>query len=215
MSRHLVRSRGCNGRWHPSGLVRLLLVGLGGLACIGCQTPQWSWENPFQRRTSTALTSDTSLAARIAGVQEESKGIRYLSEAEQMQVSTRLAQTFSKEPHPAVRREIAKSLGSFHTPAALEGLQLGLRDADREVRIAACESLALWDTPESWRLLEEALHSDTDVDVRLAATRCLGRSQDASRGSRWPVPWTMRIQPCSTWQSNPCSNRPGVRSAMT
>ena len=163
----------------PRGLVWLLLVGLSGLGSAGCQSLPWTWENPL-RRTPAPLTSETSLAARIARVQEETKGLQYLSEAEQMQVSTRLAQTLSKEPHPAVRREIAKSLGAFRTPAALEGLRGGLQDADREVRIAACESLAQWDSPQAWQMLEAALHSDTDVDVRLAATRCLGRSQDAS-----------------------------------
>ena len=54
---------------------------------------------------------------------------------------------------------------------------MAVGDADREVRIAACESLAGMHTAESEQILAAVLHSDTDVDVRLAATRCLGGCQ--------------------------------------
>jgi HEAT repeat protein len=111
--------------------------------------------------------------AKVAAEQAED-----LSQAEQLQVSTRLAKNLAKESHPAVRQAIVEALGSYRTPAAKEGLRFALRDADRDVRIAACGALAQWATPESYGILAETVRTDTDVDVRLAATRLLGGSED-------------------------------------
>ena len=208
MSDHFGRPTTRNRRAPGVGLVWGFSAVLLGLGLIGCATPQFAWRNPFQRRAALEPSSATTLAARVAQVQSDSEGADYLSEAEQMTVSTRLAGNLAEEPHPIVRREIAKALGEFRTPSSLEGLRLAVRDGDRDVRIAACESLAAWGTPETFRLLAEVLHSDTDVDVRLAATRLLGDSQDPSTVEALGAPWMMGIRPSSTWPSSLCSRSP-------
>jgi hypothetical protein len=180
MSNHLRRQTVENPQtqWLPHAW-RFAILSLA-LGTVGCTTPQFAWNNPFQRSAGSEATSATTIAARIAKVQSAGEDIEYISEAEQMRLSTQLVQDFAKESHPIVRQEIAKALGRFRTPSALEGLRLAVRDGDRDVRIAACESLAGWGTPETFNLLAEVLHSDTDVDVRLTATRLLGDSQEAS-----------------------------------
>ncbi len=168
MSLHLVEGAG-RARWRWAIVVGLAFT-LGG-----CSGKSGSWRNPF------AVTSHPehkgTVGGRIAELQRTAENVSLLSAAEQMQISTRLARTLPEEPHPAVRREIATALGQFTTPAAVKGLQMAVADADREVRIAACESLAEMHTAESEQILAAVLQSDTDVDVRLAATRCLAGCQ--------------------------------------
>jgi HEAT repeat protein len=57
-------------------------------------------------------------------------------------------------------------------------LTAGLKDTDRDVRIACCEAWAKRKGHDATRLLSEMLTSDTDIDVRMAAARALGDTGD-------------------------------------
>ncbi len=150
-----------------------------GLMTTGCTSTGsgWAWKNPFPTG-STAVTSTNTLTARIREAQVAADEAADLSGAEKSQVSGRLVQAYREESHPAARKAIVEALGSYRTPTAMEGLRAALQDADRDVRIAACESLARWAAPESYQLLAQTARSETDVDVRLAATRLLGGIED-------------------------------------
>src|SRR5207244_3209345 len=52
----------------------------------------------------------------------------------------------------------------------------GLKDPERDVRVACCEAWSKRPGAESTRILAEALSTDTDHDVRIAAVKGLSGS---------------------------------------
>ena len=77
--------------------------------------------------------------------------------------------------NPALRSEVVKTLAVFPVIEAEEGLRLAIEDPAADVRIVACEAWSRRGGTEAVRQLTETLNSDTDTDVRLAATRGLAR----------------------------------------
>jgi HEAT repeat protein len=79
------------------------------------------------------------------------------------------------ESNPLLRAEVVKTLAAFPIVQAEEGLRLAIEDPIVDVRIVACEAWSQRGGVEALRQLIETLNSDTDADVRLAATRGLAR----------------------------------------
>ncbi len=78
------------------------------------------------------------------------------------------------EPNSRLRAAAVRALGHFDTPDTIAALKIAMHDGDSRVRIAACESWQTLKSADSTAALAELIGGDTNVDVRLAATRALG-----------------------------------------
>ncbi len=99
------------------------------------------------------------------------------SPAEQERVTSDLAKQIQDEQDPMIRRSIVRALGHYDTPSASAVLQAAISDADASVRVAACESWGRRGGPEAAERLVNLLTSDTNLDVRLAAARAIGKTK--------------------------------------
>ncbi|MEX2114032.1 MAG: HEAT repeat domain-containing protein, partial [Pirellulales bacterium] len=100
------------------------------------------------------------------------------SPAEQERVVAELAKEIQYEEDPVMRRHILRTLAEYRTPLSLAILQAGLKDTDLEVRRVACQSIGKRGGPEAVRALTHVANSDTEPDVRIAAVRALGETED-------------------------------------
>lgn len=100
------------------------------------------------------------------------------SPAERDRVVAELAREIVHEEDAGMRRHILRALASYRTPLSLAILQAGLKDNDLEVRRAACEAMGRHGGPQAVQELTRVAAADTDVDVRIAAVRALGETED-------------------------------------
>jgi hypothetical protein len=91
----------------------------------------------------------------------------------QQRLSADLLERVQNEADAEVRAAIVEALGVCNTALAIQGLREAAVDAERDVRIVACEALGRRADADSVNLLAQVLGSDTDMDVRLAAARSL------------------------------------------
>jgi HEAT repeat protein len=157
----------------------LMLCGLMAVFMSGCADldflPAWF---PFQGPVSDMLPNVVTPRQRIAKLREEADLAASKSPAERKTVSDRLVAEIQKENDPLIRREIVRTLGKYPGPAADAIMKAALNDPDSQVRIAACESWGRPNDAEAIKLLAEALHSDVEFDVRMAAARALGETRN-------------------------------------
>lgn len=164
---------------HNSGGKRLYILALCLAAfCIcGCAgTPihslwygsQWEEDEKYGPTFHTRLEELSSLRDGAAG----------LNEAEQARVAQQLNQALVEDPSPLYRSEVVRVLGTLPTPVAAEGLRRAIQDDDTGVRIAACHAWADRGDQEALQVLGHIVGSDTDLDVRMAATRGLAKFND-------------------------------------
>lgn len=74
-----------------------------------------------------------------------------------------------------MRLHAVRLLGQLKSsPSAVETLIKASKDNDRDIRLAAIESWKALGTDAAVPQLQEIIGSDTDIDVRLAATEALG-----------------------------------------
>jgi hypothetical protein len=95
--------------------------------------------------------------------------------AEQERLAVDLAARLKAEEHPVLRGEIIRTLASIPSPIAADALRQATADADPDVRVIACEAWGRRGGEDARQALAQVLGSDTDADVRIAATRELGR----------------------------------------
>jgi len=88
-----------------------------------------------------------------------------------------LSETIHRDPILLMRLHGVKLLGELDSPAAIETLTSASKDHNSDVRIAAIQSWSKMPGEVAISQLQEIIGSDTDVDVRLAATRALGNYQ--------------------------------------
>ena len=117
-------------------------------------------------------------SAQIAQLRDLSEAISRAAPDTQQRLSVDLANRINSEEDPIIRAEVVRTLGALRTEAAVQGLQAALADGVPEVRIAACEAWRRHGGPEAIVALASVVGSDTDLDVRLAATRALRGSRD-------------------------------------
>jgi HEAT repeat protein len=97
---------------------------------------------------------------------------------EQKEAAARsLSDTIQRDPVLLMRLHAVKLLGQLDCPASTDALYAASKDHNSEVRIAAVQSWSKFPGEIAIRQLQEMIGSDTDVDVRLAATRALGNYQ--------------------------------------
>lgn len=93
--------------------------------------------------------------------------------AEQERVSRDLVSLLNEDSIVLLRLEAIRTLGAFQTSTAANALHHALKDGDPEVRIAAVKAFEQRGGQESFDALATTINSDTNIDVRLAATRAM------------------------------------------
>ncbi len=113
---------------------------------------------------------------------EELDGLRRdvprMSMAEQDQLAVRLNRAVVEDPSVIYRAEATRTLGTLSTPRAAEGLHHATGDPEPSVRSAACQAWGERGDAQALQMLGQLLRTDADLDVRIAATRELGRFSD-------------------------------------
>ena len=102
---------------------------------------------------------------------------------DQQKVAEQLTDTMHSDPVLLLRLHAVKLLGTLRCPAAIQGLVDASYDHNSDMRIAAIKSWKAMPAEKAIPHLQEMIGSDSNVDVRLAATRALGNfsGQDAVR----------------------------------
>lgn len=161
-------------------------VGLSTAFCLGALVgcadgpiPYMMALNPSMRRQWEADESyRPTLHRQLAEVEAlRAQGPR-LSTDQQRHWSEELAFVLQSHSNPLLRAACVETLAVLTVPESDQGLRLAMKDADSTVRIAACRAWGSRGGQPGLELLAEALGSDTDVDVRMAAARELKRFSD-------------------------------------
>ncbi len=116
-----------------------------------------------------------TLFTRLEELQNLRREAARMNEQQQAQLARRLNLSVAQDPSAVYRAQVVRTLGSLTTPVAIEGLQLASQDAESVVRIAACEAWGQRHGVEALHALGAIVRSDEDLDVRIAATRELGK----------------------------------------
>ena len=125
-------------------------------------------------RTAPTLMSRRKKLSEM--VESAQKG----SEAEQDKVAKLLSRLVETDPIFLIRIEATRLLGELKTPSAVGGLDIASRDPDPDVRKAAVKAWKARGDETAIGRLQGLVASDTNLDVRLAATRALGYSTSAA-----------------------------------
>ncbi len=73
-----------------------------------------------------------------------------------------------------MRLHAVKLLGRLNSPTSVETLAKASKDNDKDIRLAAVSAWKMVSPDSAVPQLQEIIGSDTDIDVRLAATEALG-----------------------------------------
>ena len=101
-----------------------------------------------------------------------------LAPADREQIAQQLAVRLKDESSPAMRMELARTLGELPAESAQAALAATLADESPQVRVVACKALGRRQSAESVESLGKVVAEDLDLDVRIAAARELGRFKD-------------------------------------
>lgn len=99
-------------------------------------------------------------------------------EAQQTKVAQELGTIVHRDPILLMRLHAVQLLGHLNNPAAIQALGEASTHPDSQVRIAAIGGWSTMPAQVAIRPLQEIVGSDTNVDVRLAATKALGQLND-------------------------------------
>jgi HEAT repeat protein len=182
--------------------MRRLALGVWLLSAIGCAwgskngVPWWGSKEDKAKAAADVEHYGPFAFQRIDLVKQLGADAAKGSADEQQKVATELAAMISKEQDPLVRKAIIKALGTIPNDSSTAVLAVGIKDPDAQVREQVCfawgrraEAAAKQGAGASpdptketaLRILAGALSSDTNIDVRLAAARNLGRLKNDSR----------------------------------
>ena len=100
--------------------------------------------------------------------------------AERDKAAMQLKEIVHRDPIILVRLHAVGLLPEIPSTESIEALKLASRDPDSRVRKAAIDAWSKIQGPVSIAQLQEFIGSDTDVDVRLHATKALGTFDDPS-----------------------------------
>jgi len=93
---------------------------------------------------------------------------------DQQRVAKELSEVLYRDPVLLLRIHSVKLLGQLNCPAAVSALVDASHDHTSDIRIEAIKAWAKMPANSAIPHLQEIIGSDTDIDVRLAATRALG-----------------------------------------
>jgi hypothetical protein len=187
--------RAFNGTRSP--LLRILLLFAAAGGCTWGSTngvPFWGSKADKEEATANLKKYGPIARDRIALVKEEGKYAAKGSPDDKEKVSADLARMIQTEQDPLVREEIVRTLAGIPTQTAANVLAAGMKDSEPKVRVAVCQAwgkrvaaanpndpVTTADADSATRMLSQALSSDTNIDVRLAAARALGKVQNDPR----------------------------------
>ena len=160
------------------GLIGLILAAQSG--CANGPLSDFAGLSPFTRESDAGGRYGPTPGQQVLAIQEVGERAADMERAQQAQAAADLAQRLLNEPDPLLREHLVTALAPLQVPAASEALKHALKDKDRHVRLRAVEAWAQRPGADAIPVLAEALASDTDFDVRMAATRTLGRYRDPS-----------------------------------
>lgn len=95
------------------------------------------------------------------------------SQAERDAAVEHLAKIASSDPVLMARVAAVNALGQIDLPSARAAIRVAAQDSDVEVRKAAIFACGQSNHPDSIQVLQGIIGGDSDVDIRLAATRTL------------------------------------------
>jgi hypothetical protein len=149
----------------------LLLAGIAG--CTAPQLPGWTyWPYDPPERVRYETPDD-----RVGTINSLGEQLASADPTAQRRITEQLVAMIRTETDPLVRKHIIRALAESSDPMATTVMRAGLKDDSPEVRVAVCRGLARHPSEETLTALAEALRSDTDIDVRQAATRSLASLQ--------------------------------------
>ena len=164
------------GKWCLTGFILIMLT--------GCGVNRSNWQNPavWSPLHQRQADSDERIAASFYQQAQQLKVLAADAEHMSFGVQRRHVQellvSVREESNPLLRAEVVKALAAFPIVEADEGLRLAIEDPVTDVRIVACDAWSRRGGSEALRELTKTLNSDTNLDVRLAATRGLARFRD-------------------------------------
>ncbi|MDG1872716.1 MAG: HEAT repeat domain-containing protein [Mariniblastus sp.] len=125
---------------------------------------QWAAEEAI---ADTLFTRKRKMTEAVAGVQ--SAPIE-----EKQRVAEMISEVIHRDSVLLLRIHGVNLLGQLDCPASIQTLGDASRDNNSDIRIAAVKAWQRMPSETAIPQLQEMIGSDTDVDVRLAATRALG-----------------------------------------
>jgi hypothetical protein len=155
------------------GALHLCLMALWFIAAAGCQSIPHPDMWPFPE--SSQRTTYNTPAMRVDAVRQFAERSTHVDSPEQRKLTDQLARQIQIEPDPLVRQAVVETIAEFKTPMAQQVLEAGLDDDAEAVRIACCKELGQRGDAASVAKLGTVLRGDTDMDVRLAAAKALGK----------------------------------------
>jgi len=144
------------------------------LPCGACSMPSWLAPNLTARKRDQANTP----LVQVQELQDLAKAAPKRSAEEQAFLAGQLASNMENEADPVVREQILRTAATVVTPKSDEMLRAAMEDTDAEMRITACELWGARGGEEAVERLSHALSNDTDLDVRMAAARALGETEN-------------------------------------
>lgn len=170
-------------KW-PAIVVCLALA--GGPACLlmsGCAEgplAKYGNYNPWVKSQweQEDVEYGASFETRIARLRSIRSRAKKLDESERERISRDLAPLIPHEPNQAVKREMVLAIAQIRTETATEALRKALTDSEPDIRVVACEAWRMRGGKEALECLAGVVGSDTNPDVRLAATKALGQFRD-------------------------------------
>jgi HEAT repeat protein len=158
--------------WHAMQLLSRTapILVLLALPAVGCTVTPGIW--PFRDNERTNYPTP---AMRTDAIREFAARSNGLDSPEQQEITAQLARQIQIEPDPLVRGAIIDTLTAFNTPLASQVMVAGLQDTDPIVRRKCCHGLGERGDTAAIEPLAQALRVDDAMDVRVAATKALGR----------------------------------------
>ena len=157
---------------------RHLVLGLLIIAFVGCSEGMlWrtGYISPWARKKwaeeDQIAESLFSKRERLRELVQQTKD----GQADPNRTAELLSQIALKNQVVLLRIEAVENLGEINSPVAIKGLQTAIKDPNADVRLAAVKSWAKKKSAaESVVALQSVVGTDTNLDVRIAATKALG-----------------------------------------
>ncbi len=154
-----------------------LLVALApGVGCTVNQNGRWTFW-PLAK-VSDRVPGITPPPERMRAIREMGQRAARQDPVEQNRLASQLAEMYAQERDPLIRGQIIQSAGYLAGPNTLALLRQGLKDADSDVRVLACQSLGRLGGAGSGRCLGRGPR------VRYRPRRPLGGGQSFGRDGR-------------------------------